>query len=43
MNPMVEFVILSAFTLLLFLLGAAFLLYHAHKQEKEYKARTNQK
>jgi hypothetical protein len=43
MNPMVDFVILSAFTLLLFFLGAAFLFYHARKQEKEFKARAGQK
>jgi hypothetical protein len=40
---MVDFVILSAFTLLLFSLGAAFLLYHARKQEKEFKARSGNK
>ena len=40
---MVNFVILSAVAVLMFMLGAAFLLYHARKQEREFKARAGQK
>jgi hypothetical protein len=39
---MVTFVILSAIAVLMFSLIAAFLLYHARKQGKEFKARVDQ-
>ncbi len=43
MDPMVNFVILSAVAFVMLSLVAAFLFYHARKQEKEFEARAGKK